>query len=124
PELPEVETVRRQLEAAVVGRRVTDVTVRFGGRLNVKPAAFADAVRGAKFTAARRRAKLLLLDLSNGNTLVTHLKMTGKYLLKPAGTEPSKHVHLVFALGAGNGQPKQDLWFEDFRKFGYVRVYK
>ncbi len=119
PELPEVETVRRQLEKEVVGRTVKDAVVRFGGRLNVKPREFVKAVKGAKIVSAGRRAKLLLVGLSNGNTLVTHLKMTGHYLLVPSGAQPGKHVHMVFALSGGH-----DLFFEDVRKFGYVRVYR
>lgn len=119
PELPEVETVRRQLEKEVVGRTIKGAVVRYGGRLNVKPAAFVAAVKGTKIVSAGRRAKLLMIGLSNGNTLVTHLKMTGHYLLVPSGTTPGKHVHLVFSLSGG-----QDLHFEDVRKFGYVRLYR
>lgn len=119
PELPEVETIRRQMERDVVGRKVEGVVVRFGGRLNVKPAAFAAGVAGATLVAAGRRAKLLILGLSNGNSLVVHLKMTGRFLLVPAGTAPTKHAHVVFRLSGGN-----DLHFEDVRKFGYLRLYR
>lgn len=119
PELPEVETIRRQLEEAVVGRSIVSVDVRFGGRLNVRPAAFEKGVVGATIASAGRRAKLLLLGLSNGNTVVTHLKMTGRYLLGPSGMPPTRHTHIVFGLSGG-----KELHFEDVRKFGYVRLFK
>ena len=118
PELPEVETIRRQLEKEVVGRKILSVDVRFGGRLNVRPAAFVAGVSGATLTAAGRRAKLLRLDLSNGNSLIVHLKMTGRFLLVPAGTRPTTHTHVVFRLSGG-----QELHFEDVRKFGYMRLF-
>ena len=118
PELPEVETLRRQMEKALVGRKILAVDVRFGGRIKPSPKAL-DALVGAKFASFGRRAKLLLAHLSNGLTVVTHLKMTGSYLLKKAGEAPTKHVHVVFHL-----DKKQDLWFEDVRKFGFLKILK
>lgn len=119
PELPEVETLRRQMEKALVGRKIRSVQVLFGGRLKPSASVFAKAIAGASFKSFGRRAKLLLSRLSNGWTIVTHLKMTGSYLLKPAGETPSKHAHVVFHL-----DKKQDLWFEDVRKFGFLHVVK
>ena len=81
PELPEVETIRRQLEKEVVGATIQGVDVRFAGRLNVKPDEFVRAAEGAKIVSAGRRAKLLLIGLSSGWTMVVHLKMTGRFLL-------------------------------------------
>jgi formamidopyrimidine-DNA glycosylase len=118
PELPEVETVRRQLESAVVGRSIRGLRVRFAGRLNRKPTALAKATVGVRVTAVRRRAKLLLIELSNGFTLAVHLKMTGRFLLQPAGRALGKHAHVVFRLDRG-----QELVFEDLRKFGFLRLY-
>ncbi|MFA6603784.1 MAG: bifunctional DNA-formamidopyrimidine glycosylase/DNA-(apurinic or apyrimidinic site) lyase [Patescibacteria group bacterium] len=117
PELPEVETIRRQLEKEAVGRRIKGVDVRFSGRLNVKPAVLAKALVSSRIIAARRRAKLLFVDFSSGWTLVLHLKMTGRLLLVPAKTRPGKHDHLVFHLNGG-----RDLFFEDVRKFGYQKL--
>ena len=101
PELPEVETLRRQLERAVKGRKIKNVEVRFGGRIRPSASALVGAATGATFKAFGRRAKLLLSHLSNGWTIVTHLKMTGSYLLKKAGTPPTKHVHVVTASEGG-----------------------
>jgi formamidopyrimidine-DNA glycosylase len=119
PELPEVETIRRQMEKAIVGRRIEGVTVRYAGRISPKASAFARRIEGGRVAAAGRRAKLLLLRLSNGETVVAHLKMTGRFLLVKKGAVPSTHTHVVFALSGGN-----DLHFEDARKFGYLRVHR
>src|SRR5690242_14340054 len=117
PELPEVETLRRQMERALKGAKIKDVDVRFGGRIRPSATALVEAATGATFKAFARRAKLLLLQLSNGWTIVTHLKMTGSFLLKKAGETPTKHAHVIFHLDKG-----RDLWFEDVRKFGFLKL--
>jgi len=118
PELPEVETVRRQMEKELMGSKILGVKARFGGRIFPSSAALAEAAAGASFKGFGRRAKLLLLHLSNGWTIVTHLKMTGRFLLAPAGYEPKKHDHIVFRL------PKGSLVFNDVRKFGYLKLFR
>ncbi len=119
PELPEVETIRRQMEKEIVGARILGVDVRYGGRLNVGARAFANAVAGSRVKAVGRRAKLLLVHLSNGNSLVVHLKMTGRFLLAKGAPAPGKHAHLVFRLSGG-----RTLFFEDVRKFGFVKLFR
>lgn len=119
PELPEVETIRRQMERALKGRKISGVEVRFAGRLNVPAEEFARKISGAAFKAFGRRAKLLLLHLSNGWTIVAHLKMTGGFLLKPKAAKPGKHDHVIFHLSDG-----RQLWFEDQRKFGFLKLFK
>lgn len=119
PELPEVETIRRQLEKEVVGAKIADVAVRFAGRLNVTGPTFVKTVRGVRIAAVGRRAKLLLIGLSNGWTIAVHLKMTGRFLLKPKGTAPGKHDHVIFSLADG-----RELFFEDVRKFGFLKLFK
>ncbi len=119
PELPEVETIRRQLQKEIVGKRITSVDVFFAGRLNVSSARLKAAVEGKTVREVRRRAKILLIDLSGGLTLAVHLKMTGKLLLAGRVTERNKHVHLVFGLSGG-----RTLMFEDVRKFGWVRLFR
>ena len=79
PELPEVETVRRGLERLVVGRKIESVMVYDSpksfpnNQTDVEQFAY-----GATITAIKRRAKVLLIELSTNYTLVTHLKMTGQ----------------------------------------------
>ncbi len=117
PELPEVETIRRQLEKEVVGARIARVEVFFGKRLHPSVEGFRRAVEGAAVLNVRRRAKMLLIGLDNGQTIVAHLKMTGRFLLQTGAAKPSKHVHVVFHLADG-----RRLFFEDVRKFGYLKA--
>src|SRR5690606_13470343 len=76
PELPEVETVRRRLVDHVVGKQIAAVDI-----LHSKPAKFSITdVQGKKIVNVRRRSKVLILDLSDGHSLLVHLKMTGQLL--------------------------------------------
>jgi formamidopyrimidine-DNA glycosylase len=118
PELPEVETVRRMLEAHVLGRTVRSVRLS-GARLREAiPRALPGRVRGRTLIAARRHGKVLLLDLSGGMTLVSHLGMSGRWLFHPeppAAVLPHVHARIAFADGSC-------LWFQDPRRFGLLRV--
>lgn len=117
PELPEVETIRRQLEKVLIGKTIKNVEVRFGKKINLPASKFVAKLRGAKFLAIRRRAKLLILDLSNKLSLLIHLKMTGRLLYVPANIKPTKHTHSIFNLSDG-----WQLFWEDVRKFGFIKV--
>lgn len=116
PELPEVETIRRQLDEYLSGKKIISAEVRYGKIVRFPVKKFLQLTRGVKFKSVGRRAKLLLLNLSNGWTILTHLKMTGQYLI--SGTA-DKHVHVIFNL-AGN----KKLFFRDVRKFGYLKPVK
>lgn len=122
PELPEVETIRGQLEEAVVGKKVASVEVLFAGRMNVSAKAFERGFVGATIASAGRRAKLLLLGFSNGKTLVVHLKMTGRFSFVPHSDPVVKHTHVVFSLAGGRKGKEMDLRFGDVRKFGYLKM--
>lgn len=117
PELPEVETIRRQIQREVVGARIARVDVRFAGRLNVPAKTFAKTLEGLTLESADRRAKLLVLHFSSGWSVVIHLKMTGSLLLVPNDAEVPPHVHVIFELA-----DKRKLFFEDVRKFGYLKL--
>lgn len=117
PELPEVETIKRQLKKLVVGKKIIGADF-FGPAkmINLSKNKFLKILIGAKINKIERRAKLLIMELNNGYVLLTHLKMTGKYLWDlPA----DKHTHLVLKL---NG--KDQLNFKDVRKFGYLKLIK
>ncbi|MFH1047881.1 MAG: bifunctional DNA-formamidopyrimidine glycosylase/DNA-(apurinic or apyrimidinic site) lyase [Patescibacteria group bacterium] len=119
PELPEVETIRRQLEQAVVNRRINRVEVFFSGRLNLSAKDFSSGIEGRKILSVRRRAKILLINMSGGYSLVVHLKMSGQLLLVLPDHSPGKHTHIVLHLSG-----RQVLFFDDVRKFGYFRLFK
>jgi len=74
PELPEVETLRRGLEATVVGQRIESVRVLWGPSLDVAGDTVDARVGGHRIVAVRRRGKVLLLDLDNDQHLLVHLK--------------------------------------------------
>jgi formamidopyrimidine-DNA glycosylase len=119
PELPEVETVRRDLAAALDGARVERVTVT--GVRSVRrqhPDTFAAALVGTSFETFGRWGKYLLVGLDSGQVLVAHLRMSGQLLLAPSGDEPVKrhsHVHVMFSDG-------RELRFIDPRTFGELFV--
>lgn len=118
PELPEVETVVRDLRrAGLVGRRVVDLTVRWPRTLDRPSAETARArLAGARVEGVRRRGKFILIDLSTGEVLLIHLRMTGQVDVQPAGVPlDEKHHHLLLRFDDG-----EELRFRDTRKFGRI----
>jgi formamidopyrimidine-DNA glycosylase len=120
PELPEVETVRGDLERFVSGRRVDGVSVT--GKRTIRrqsPGEFGDALRGRRIDAVNRRGKYLLLALDDGAVLVVHLRMSGQLLHVGAGeaVERAPHTHVVLTLDDGS-----ELRFVDPRTFGELFV--
>jgi formamidopyrimidine-DNA glycosylase len=117
PELPEVETVRRGLAAAVTGRRIAAVAVH--ERRLRRPIArdFATRLAGRRITAVRRRAKYLLLDLDDRSVWLVHLGMTGTLVVRPRAEPLRIHTHVVADLDDG-----RTLRFHDPRRFGLMRV--
>ncbi len=133
PELPEVETVRRGLHELITGRTVKNVTVYDSPKSFPNDRALAEQfLYGASVLAVRRRAKVLLIDLSSEYTLVTHLKMTGQLVFRAAGIafgaghpndsligelpDRSTRVSIHFTDGS-------TLYFNDQRKFGWIKLY-
>ena len=121
PELPEVETVRRGLEPAMVGRVILHADVRRPDLRWPFPARMAERLTGARVERLRRRSKYLLADLSSGETLLIHLGMSGRMLISgqmpgafhhdhPA---PAKHDHVVLDMEGG-----ARVTFNDARRFG------
>lgn len=114
PELPEVETIRRELEREVVGKKIK--TVEVTGKRSIRrqtPAEFASKLEGTKISGAQRKGKYLLLPLDSGDVWVIHLRMSGQ-LLRAAPKDPvEKHTHVTISFTQG-GQ----LRFVDPRTFG------
>jgi formamidopyrimidine-DNA glycosylase len=113
PELPEVETIRAQLEPELVGRRIEALEV-LDERWSrpAAPQTLAAAVGGRSIMGLGRRGKYLLLRLQGGETLVMHLRMTGNLLLvEGARSEP--YLRARFRLDDG-----RELHFTDPRRFG------
>src|SRR6187397_1952349 len=98
PELPEVETVRRGLAAAVTGRRITRVAVHERRLRKPLSADFARRLAGRRIEGVRRRAKYLLLDLDDGASWLVHLGMTGTMVVVPHDDAHRTHTHVVVGL--------------------------
>ncbi len=116
PELPEVEVVRRGLEAHVVGRTVTGVDVlhpRPVRRHLAGPADFAARLVNHRVEAARRRGKYLWLPLDGGDALLAHLGMSGQMLVQAADAPDERHLRVRLRLDAD-----YELRFVDQRMFG------
>ncbi len=113
PELPEVETVRRGLEKLIIGSQITQVKLPYPKVITGDSQAFITGVRNAHFTAIDRRGKYLLLRLSNGHTIVSHLRMEGQYSVEPIDATPHKHTEIIFELA-----DERVLFYNDTRRFG------
>ncbi len=117
PELPEVETIRRQLEPEVVGRTIAGATIRDERWSRPRPPAEVEAaLAGRRIDAARRRGKYLIFDLDSGTHLVMHLRMTGNLVIR---SEDSDDRFLRAELRLDDGS---ELWFTDARRFGHGEV--
>ncbi len=114
PELPEVETIKRQLNKKVKGKKIKSVEVRLNKFVKCPLNKFKKLVEGAKISQVERRAKLLIIKLSNSCCLIIHLKMSGQLIYQG---QPSKHTHLIYYFSDGS-----QLVHNDLRKFGFVKV--
>lgn len=114
PELPEVETVRRSLEALVTGKTIKEVTVNLPRLVRTPDDAeeFKSLLQGLTIDAVRRRGKFLLIDMGP-YTLVSHLRMEGRYGLYQPEDPIEKHTHLIFHFTDGT-----ELRYKDVRQFG------
>jgi formamidopyrimidine-DNA glycosylase len=117
PELPEVETVVRDLRPHLVGRKIVQAQVRWRKTI-ATPAwrEFEKTICGYTITAITRRAKFLIFHLRQRTAtkyLLVHLRMTGGFHLDSPNDPPDKHMHVILTLDDGN-----ELRFRDTRKFG------
>ncbi len=124
PELPEVETVRRGLAPLLINAKIEKLHLR---RKNLRfdfPPQFAERISGATITNVSRRAKYLLFELSNGQTLLSHLGMTGNYrfFAPPSIGAFEKHDHVVFEL-SNTDAPSPFLVYSDPRRFGFMDLF-
>ena len=114
PELPEVETLARELRGALVGRRIVGVEVRWPRTVAAPdPETFARRLVGRRIREVRRRGKWLLLGLDEGEWLLVHLRMSGRLAVESADAPEDSHTRVVFRLDDGH-----QLRFSDPRKFG------
>jgi formamidopyrimidine-DNA glycosylase len=118
PELPEVEIVMRRLRELIVGKTIIKAQlIRAGLSPENSPRQFAAALKGARVENVSRRGKHILAGLSNGRTLVTHLRMTGRFIYLDQDAENTPHAHAVLWMDDG-----KKLLFDDQRHFGLMMV--
>jgi formamidopyrimidine-DNA glycosylase len=125
PELPEVETVARDLRRHLLpdgggpGPEVTGARVAWTRTLrDGDPDTFAAGVTGRRIEGVGRRAKLIVVDLSGGAFLTIHLKMTGQVFVVPAGLPIDPYERAALTLDDG-----REIRFRDIRKFGRIGLY-
>lgn len=118
PELPEVETVVRDVARLASGATITEARVLRAKNLATPDAdTFSTAMRNRRILGARRRAKWIIVELSGGLLMLVHLRMTGQLLLVPSGSAIDPYTRLTFTLADG-----RDLRFRDVRAFGRVAL--
>lgn len=132
PELPEVETVRRGLQPWIEGARIDAVTLN---RANLRfpfPPGLSAALEGQSIISVGRRAKYLLIGLSNGTNVLSHLGMTGSWRFAEHGIDKPpcysetapvpKHDHMIWTIShARHGMAH--LIYADPRRFGFIALY-
>lgn len=132
PELPEVETIKRGLSKLIIGQDIKSIESDNPKSFPDNPADVERFVLGHKITAVRRRAKVLIIELDSGYSIIAHLKMTGQLVYDAPGAHfgaghpnsslvnklPDKSTRVIITFYSGG-----KLFFNDQRKFGWMRVY-
>lgn len=117
PELPEVETIRQQLLRKIKNKKIKKAEVKLARMVNVAVSQFEKTVIGASVKDIRRRAKLLIIDLSGGWSIIIHLKLTGQLIYD--GKEGIGKPHIIYTFADGH-----KLKHYDFRLFGWAKLVK
>ena len=118
PELPEVETVRQTLRRNILGKQVSGITVLYE-RMIVGSSVedFKEKLIGKTLIEIGRLGKYLFFEFSDDIYLISHLRMEGKYFIKPISDEVVKHEHVLFEFTDG-----VSLRYADVRKFGTMEL--
>lgn len=130
PELPEVETIRLQLDSALKGLKITGIEVLKTKSFQGNP----KEIIGQKVIKVFRRAKITFIELEGGNYLAIHLKLTGQLILRTKGEKPRTGKEKEGPYSIGNlpnkytrviiSFDKSKLYFNDVRIFGWIRIIK
>ncbi|MBI4743385.1 MAG: DNA-formamidopyrimidine glycosylase [Actinobacteria bacterium] len=118
PELPEVETIKSGLVQTVKDKKIIKVEIRLSKIIKgTSVESFIDRVTGATIKNIERRAKNLIITLSNNFGMVIHLKLTGQLIYSKPNTLKDKHTHVIFIF-----EDKSELHYNDLRRFGYIML--
>lgn len=116
PELPEVQTVLDTLETKIKNRRIVDIKILYKPIVECSDRTFKKKLIGQHFRKFKRRGKYLLFEMDD-ITLVSHLRMEGKYFIVNDKFPKSKHDHVIFYLDNG-----MQMRYNDVRKFGRMEI--
>ena len=133
PELPEVETIKRGLAKKLPGKTISQFDSDWHKTINYPLAKYRRLIKGKKIKQLRRRAKMLIIDLSDDWHILVHLKMTGQLVYQTKNqcligghqieescvALPNKFTHAMVTFSDGSR-----LFFNDIRKFGWFRLYR
>ena len=117
PELPEVETIRRQLQKEVAGKSLTSIWTDVPKMVQPSLDKVLKRVQGQRITSVERRGKLLIFRLAGAENLVLHLRLSGQLFLNRPTDPKDPFLHIILKLSDG-----KELHFNDARKFGYVSL--
>lgn len=113
PELPEVETIKRELEPKLVGRKIVGCEILRPDIIgHPSPGKFRSGVIGKLITRVSRRAKYMVIELNNGERIIIHLRLSGALIFRTISDPPVKHARLVLKL------ERDELVFEEPRVLG------
>lgn len=118
PELAEVETVRNTLKGMVLNKKIVDVNIIYPRIIESDITDFKNILINKSIVDINRKGKYLFFDL-NDYVLISHLRMEGKYFVKPSSNEIEKHEHVIISF-----DDKTDLRYHDTRKFGRMNLVK
>jgi formamidopyrimidine-DNA glycosylase len=120
PELPEVETVRRGLDALITGFTITDARQLHPRVLKPESTASLETLKGVKITGTNRRGKYMWLTLNRPYVLVAHLGMSGQFLIHQKNRPKATHIRAQFSLS--KPLRTRELVFNDQRTFGWLSI--
>lgn len=119
PELPEVETVKEILKTQIIGQTIKDIDIYYQGILeNVSKDKFKESLKGEEIIDLNRYGKYLII-ICKEHSIISHLRMEGKFFIKDEAVPLEKHEHIVFKFNSG-----KTLRYHDTRKFGKMVLLK
>ncbi len=121
PELPEVEVIRRTLSEHACGKTISGVTVLEPFILTARAKTEIYQQIGKQVCEVSRWGKCLIMELTGGDAILIHLRMTGRLLWKKEAVIPDAYTHLIFSFSE-NRNGNESLVYRDVRKFGRIDV--
>lgn len=116
PELAEVETVKNTLKKRILNKKIIDVNIRYSKMIDNDLKEFIATLINNKFSDILRIGKWLIFELDK-HYLLCHLRMEGKFFIKPRSDEYEKHEHVIFTF-----DDDSSLRYHDTRKFGRMKL--